>query len=324
MTLPLNWVDWIILAAIFYFLVDGWQAGLVSLVESLLAFLGSLWLSIKYHALVGNFLVEKFGIPQLWSSVVGYIIVGFVADIVIREVLTMLIGKLPKKLVESKTNQWLGSIVSGVNGIILVTFVLLLVTALPIRGTVKNDIRQSTVGKQLLLLANRYAGQVKSTLDEATKEALKFITVQPTSKERIVLDVTPGKNQLSIDNQAEVTMLELLNKEREKVGAPLLVIDSKITQVARLHSRDMFERKYFSHITPEGKDAGDRLQAGGVAYEVAGENLAYAPDVNTAHHGLMNSEGHRKNILDPQFHHIGIGVIDGGVYGKMFVQNFTD
>ncbi len=319
-----NWIDWVILAVIVYFLVDGWQAGLVSLIESLLAFLGSLWLSVKYHALVGNFLVEKFGIAQLWSSVVGYIIVGFVANIIIREILTILTGKLPKKLVESKTNQWLGSFVSGINGVVLVTFVLLLVTALPLRGTIKKDIRQSIIGRQLLVFSDRYAGQVKSTLDEATKEALKFVTVQPTSKERIVLDVTPDKNQLSIDSQSEGIMLQLLNKEREKVGAPILTIDPKIIQVARSHSRDMFERKYFSHITPEGKDAGDRLQAGGVTYQVAGENLAFAPDVNTAHQGLMNSEWHRKNILDPQFRKVGIGVIDGGVYGKMFTQNFTD
>ncbi|MEK7065349.1 MAG: CAP domain-containing protein, partial [Patescibacteria group bacterium] len=78
------------------------------------------------------------------------------------------------------------------------------------------------------------------------------------------------------------------------------------------------------HVNPEGKDAGDRLGDGGVTYFVAGENLAYAPDVATAHEGLMNSEGHRKNILEPQFRKVGIGVIDGGVYGEMFTQNFTD
>jgi len=46
--------------------------------------------------------------------------------------------------------------------------------------------------------------------------------------------------------------------------------------------------------------------------------------LSTAHNGLMNSEGHRANILEPEFRKIGIGVIDNGVYGKMFVQVFTD
>jgi len=40
--------------------------------------------------------------------------------------------------------------------------------------------------------------------------------------------------------------------------------------------------------------------------------------------GLMNSPGHRANILNPNFHKIGIGVIDGGIYGKMYTQEFTN
>lgn len=319
-----NWIDWIIIAVILYFFINGWQAGLVSLIESLLAFLGSLWFSLKFHAVVGNFIAEKFGVPTIWTSVLGYIVVGFIADLVIHGIVNIFVQKLPKKILESHANQWLGFIVSGINGLVLITFVLLLVTALPLRGTVKRDVRESSIGRQLLVFADRYAGTVKSTLDEATKEALKFITVQPKSKERITLDIAPLKNELSIDEKSEDRMLSLINSERAKVGVPILVVSTKITEVARAYSRDMLERHYFSHISPEGTDAGDRLVIAGISYAVAGENLAYAPDVEIAHQGLMNSEGHRKNILDSQFHHIGIGVIDGGVYGKMFVQNFTD
>jgi uncharacterized protein YkwD len=86
----------------------------------------------------------------------------------------------------------------------------------------------------------------------------------------------------------------------------------------------MWERKYFSHISPEGEDVGDRLDRHNINYFYAGENLALAPTTQTAHNGLMNSEGHRRNILEPQFRSVGIGVIDNGVYGKIFVQVFTD
>ena len=61
-----------------------------------------------------------------------------------------------------------------------------------------------------------------------------------------------------------------------------------------------------------------------IEYSLAGENLALAPTVETAHKGLMNSKGHRENILDEDYRQMGIGVIDNGVYGKMFVQVFTD
>ena len=53
-----------------------------------------------------------------------------------------------------------------------------------------------------------------------------------------------------------------------------------------------------------------------------GENLAGAPDVNFAHVNLMNSPGHRENILRPEFTHVGIGVVEGSQYGKIFTQQF--
>jgi uncharacterized protein YkwD len=56
----------------------------------------------------------------------------------------------------------------------------------------------------------------------------------------------------------------------------------------------------------------------------AGENLAYAPSVAIAHEGLMNSPGHRENILRASFNKLGVGVIDAGVNGKMFCQEFTN
>ena len=66
------------------------------------------------------------------------------------------------------------------------------------------------------------------------------------------------------------------------------------------------------------------MDRAGISYSIAGENLALAPSVVRAHDGLMNSSGHRRNILDPAFTKIGIGAIDGGVYGKMFTQIFTN
>ena len=84
------------------------------------------------------------------------------------------------------------------------------------------------------------------------------------------------------------------------------------------------KRNYFSHYTPEGKSPFDRMDEAGIKYKAAGENLAYAPSVEVAHQGLIDSPGHRANILRPEFGHLGVGVIDGGINGKMFCQEFTD
>ncbi len=119
-------------------------------------------------------------------------------------------------------------------------------------------------------------------------------------------------------------MLILVNQERAKVGAKPLKLDTTLVSVARAHSTDMWQRQYFAHTDPDGKSPFDRMTAAGVIFTTAGENLALAQTVERAHEGLMNSPGHRRNILDPAFGRIGIGVIDGGVYGKMFTQDFAN
>lgn len=320
----MNWVDLIIAAVIVYHMVIGWQAGIFYLGGSLAAYLISLWLSIKYHAAAGNFLVEKFGISTIWSTLSGYILIAFISQAILSEIGASLVSKFPKKLLSSKISNWFGAILSAVNGLIIVTFILLLVMGLPLTGSIKKDIGNSTIGRWLIVVAEKYGGQVTSTLDEATRQAVKFFTVAPRSTERVILDVRSASTTFTIDESAENTMLARVNDEREKAGVKRLAFRTDLQNVARLYSRDMLERKYFGHVSPEGEDVGDRLGKQGISYQVAGENLAYAPDVDTAHEGLMKSEGHRHNILGPSFGHIGIGVIDAGVYGQMYTQIFTD
>jgi uncharacterized protein YkwD len=86
----------------------------------------------------------------------------------------------------------------------------------------------------------------------------------------------------------------------------------------------MFARGYFAHETPEGESPFDRFNKAGITYRTAGENLALAPTLSLAHTGLMNSPGHRANILNPEFGRVGIGIIDGGLHGLMVTQDFRD
>jgi uncharacterized protein YkwD len=61
-----------------------------------------------------------------------------------------------------------------------------------------------------------------------------------------------------------------------------------------------------------------------VRFLTAGENLALAPTLEIAHRGLMNSPGHRANILNPDFGRVGIGIMDGGMRGLMVSQEFRN
>ena len=211
---------------------------------------------------------------------------------------------------------------AALNALLFMAFVLLFVVSLPLQPNLKQDIYDSKIGSALVAQATILEKPLNSIFGPITKQGLTFLTVRPEDKGSIDLKFT--QSELTIDYMSEKEMFNLVNQQRELAGAKSLIWDEKLASVGRSHSKDMFERGYFSHYSPEGEDVGDRLLKNGIEYSYAGENLALAPNVNRAHTGLINSPGHKRNILDPAFSHIGIGAIDGGVYGKMFTQVFME
>ena len=135
----------------------------------------------------------------------------------------------------------------------------------------------------------------------------------------------PSHLQLQVDTKAESRMLDLLNGARKQGGLPAVTMDPLLQKSARQHSLDMFERAYFSHLTPEHKTPFDRIKAAGVKFVAAGENIAFAANVDQAESSLMDSADHRANILSPDFKRVGIGVyMAPGGYQEMFTQDFAD
>jgi uncharacterized protein YkwD len=86
----------------------------------------------------------------------------------------------------------------------------------------------------------------------------------------------------------------------------------------------MLAQGYFSHIDAQGHDPFYRMKAAGISFGAAGENLALAPTIKLAHQGLMNSPGHKANILSTHYRTVGMGIIYAGQYGYMITQEFTD
>jgi uncharacterized YkwD family protein len=121
----------------------------------------------------------------------------------------------------------------------------------------------------------------------------------------------------------EQQMLNLVNAERSKLGILPLQADTQLTKLARMKSQDMISKNYFSHQSPTYGSPFDMLKMYGVSYKTAGENIAGNGSVSGAHTSLMNSSGHRANILNKAYTHVGIGIVDGGQYGKMFTQLFV-
>lgn len=122
-------------------------------------------------------------------------------------------------------------------------------------------------------------------------------------------------------------MLRLLNKDRKKHGLPPVCMQEDLREVARKHSRDMARKDYFSHTNLHGKSPGDRLKSARVTDAVSGENLAkiggFARPTIRAEIGLMNSPGHRANILNESYNSVGIGVVKSVTRLYYYTQNFA-
>jgi len=122
-------------------------------------------------------------------------------------------------------------------------------------------------------------------------------------------------------SQFEQEVVDLTNQEREKEGLAPLEIDTELSEVARAKSQDMQENNYFDHNSPNYGSPFDMMQSFGIDYNTAGENIAQGQQSpEEVVDAWMNSQGHRENIMNGDFTHIGIGhVEDGNYWTQMFI-----
>ena len=117
-------------------------------------------------------------------------------------------------------------------------------------------------------------------------------------------------------------MISLVNEDRAANGLPALRFDAGLRAGALKHSQDMSASNYFSHTSPNYGSFSARIQASGVSYRTAGENIALYNNVEKAQAALMNSEGHRANILNSSFTRIGIGIVWNESKGAYYITQW--
>lgn len=320
----LTWVDWLVVVYICFSLVDGWTVGFVQLAAGFGSFIASIWLAAYLHLAVGTYIIHLLGLPQIWIRAVGFLTVVILSQLLIVFILTKCFDRTGRQLMATTLDNILGAVLSLASAFSVMTMVFILIMAVPgIRG-LKNSLKSSLSGRNMLVFLGTHVKPLEDLVESVAREAISFRTVDPESKGTILLDIRPQEWELKTDTEGETLLLNLVNSERIKNGTVPLSADGLLTEIARAHSRDMLLRHYFSHYDPEGHDVKDRSDAKSVTYGRLGENLAYAGSVESAMTGLMSSEGHRRNILDPQFTRVGIGIVDAGIYGKMVTQVFAD
>lgn len=123
-------------------------------------------------------------------------------------------------------------------------------------------------------------------------------------------------------------LLDAMNEARLAQGLAALEWDPSLEEVAYARAENLVENGYFDHYAPDGESAFSELAARGIRYRLAGENLArnnYLENktVAAAFEGLMNSPGHRANILEERFSSVGVGAIRDGkmwIYVTVFLN----
>lgn len=133
-------------------------------------------------------------------------------------------------------------------------------------------------------------------------------------------EAEPGLGQLfrrgGFDTRAEEELARLMNESRRQAGVEPLAQDERLREAARRHTTEMMRQGVLSHDLPGHPGLRERLAQTDVRVDAIAENVAQNADAASAHAGLMASEGHRRNILDPRYNAIGIGAVrhNGSIY----------
>lgn len=318
----MNWVDLVIVLLLVFFVWESVGRNFLGEVLDCASFMIAFLASLRFYNEIALFFTQNFQISSSLAKIFGFLGVWFLVETVFFGIIHFaffrLIGawRLPKWL------NRLSFIPALLRGLVFISIILVLLGTFPIQPKIKKDIQSSRLGSEILTETYKIEAPLKEVFGGITEDTFSFLTVKPKSDESVNLGFTT--REFSPAPALESMMIDLVNKERTSRGLNALQKNETLTQIGREHSEDMFNRGYFAHNTPEGKNVADRATAHNYLYLVIGENLAYAPTLPLAHKGLMDSPGHRANILSPEFNKIGIGIMDGGVYGLMVTQVFSN
>lgn len=318
----MNLVDVILVLVVVMAMWAGWQRGFIMGVINLLTWIGSLVAGFLFYPTLAPLLAAWFPALGVWLVPLAFILVILLARMLLAWIFNSFLQSTPEGAHRSLFNKIMGLVPGFASGLVYATLISALLLALPLSDAVSATTRDSRIASGLALQAEWVDDRFDPIFGEAARQTMNRLTVEPDSEETVQLKFKVSNGKTRPDLEAE--MLALVNQERTKRGLRPVQADPEMQQVARAHSQDMFARGYFSHYTPEGRDPFDRMKAAGVKFKAAGENLALGQTLRICHTGLMNSPGHRANILNPKFGRLGIGVIDGGLHGLMISQEFRD
>lgn len=317
----MNWIDIFLVLIILFSIINGYRKGFIISAIDLCKWIGSLVVACLFYPYAANLLEKWFPSIDVWKLPLAFLIVFLLTLIIISVVMNAILRSTSVRMHESFANKLFGVLPGFVSGLISAAVASLLLLSFALSDSITREVRSSALTAKLAPHAGWIEEKFRPVFDDAINHGLAKLTIKPGSEKKVDLPYNV-RGKARPDLEAE--MLVLVNNERVKNGLKPVEADPELVPVARAHSSDMFLRGYFSHNNPEGQTPFDRMKKANVLFMAAGENLALAPTLEMAHDGLMNSPGHRANILSPSFGRLGIGIMDGGKYGLMVSQEFRN
>lgn len=317
----MNWVDILIVAIIGLTAWLGWSRGFILGSLDLIKWGGSLVLGFLFYPYMIQFFETVFN-DSAWLLPVAFIVTLLIARVLLGVLVRLVVRTIPERVNESGLNRIFGILPGAFIGFAFAVILSALLLALPLKDSITNETRTSRLAGPLAMQSQWFNKKLAPVFDAAVRQTMNRFNTGAETKHFVPLAFTHQNPQVRVD--LEASMLVMVNAERAKAGLKPLAADPELSNVARAHSKDMFARGYFSHDSPDGKDPFDRMKDANVKFLTAGENLALAQTLELAHKNLMNSPGHRENIMNPAYGRLGIGIQDGGFYGIMVSQEFRN
>ncbi|MBI2589517.1 CvpA family protein [Candidatus Berkelbacteria bacterium] len=316
-------LDGLILLSFLTAFFDGWRRGGLALILDFIGFGVGVGLAFLTFDNFGTWLGREFSFSSGLQPILAFTLILLIVPLALQAVFSFSLRFVPK-IIRFGLNQRMVGAALGVIRHALNLFILInLLLFLPILPWVRSAIQQATLARPFVVHQPALEATFARIIEPAVKELQGAFTITEKSEVTAFNPKIPI-SELTVDEQAEREMFRLVNEARAQNNLTKLEWSEELANVGRIHSKDMWQRQYFSHLNPDGLDPFDRLTAADIFYLAAGENLALAPSTPIAHAGLMNSEGHRANILSPNYGRLGIGAVRNGLYGVMYSQEFSD
>lgn len=320
----MNLLDAVIILLLVTGIAIGVQRGFLRTSLDLIVLVSAAFAGAILYRPISDQLGEWFGVDGAGINALSLVLGAFGILIALNLIISLVIA--PHLLALRYTSlirvadSGFGVVPGVVYGLLFGAILTLAIGSVPLGASVDHALADSDLAGRL----RTGATSATTSLARQTGMDLADFTYVVVPEEESSYRIPPSESpDLAAAEQHEAEMLDLVNQERVNRGLNALTWDPELVTVARGHSREMLELGYFSHSSPNTGKLGDRLRAHGINYVRAGENLAYAPSLGVAHRGLMQSDGHRANILEPSFQRVGIGVITASDGTLMVTQVFA-